>query len=279
MAEVIFLNRMGGAPNIGDILCSPSLYFKDLFPNFRRVEIHLGDHRCERWRNKMTRSPLLLRSKALIIGGGGLLGSESFEDDIEYWSSSPFCPKVLWGAGHNAHDVFAVDQKDMSTYRYLRMDKFDKIGIRDWAMGYNWVPCVSCMHPELSLPASESGGIVAALHYETRASEVFLRDLARMSVEIVYNDNCAEVFIGKLRSARAVVTNSYHAAYWATLLGKRVAVVGGGSKVRMLKHSPVIASLNDWPKDLEKSPIYPNALEECRERNLEYSQEIARLCA
>lgn len=281
-AEVVFLNRMGGEPNIGDMLCSPDLYFKHLFPNSRRMEIHLGDERLERWRNAIINSRILLRSKALVIGGGGLLGLQYFTDDLGYWSSTPFCPKVLWGAGQNVHAVFAVDRRDTSAYQYPRMNRFDKVGIRDWGMGYDWVPCASCMHPELSLPVSESEGLVAALHYESRASETFLRELIRAAdppAEIVYNDDCAEAFIGKLRSARAVVTNSYHGAYWATLLGKRVAVVGGGSKVRMLKHSPVIAALDDWPQKIEEASVYPHALEECRERNCEYSREVAQICA
>jgi hypothetical protein len=281
-AEVVFLNRMGGVPNVGDLLCSPYLYFKHLFPNSRRMEIHLGDGRRGRWRNAVINSRVLLRSKALVIGGGGLLGLQYFADDLGYWSSTPFCPKVLWGAGHNAHDVFAVDRRDTSTYRYTQMNRFDKIGIRDWDMGYDWVPCASCMHPELSLPVSESCGLVAALHYETRDSGTFLRDLIRstnLPVEIVYNNDCAEAFIGKMRSARAVVTNSYHGVYWATLLGKRVVVVGGGSKVRMLKHSPVIASLDDWPRKIEEASVYSDALEECRERSCEFCQEAARICA
>ena len=86
-----------------------------------------------------------------------------------------------------------------------------------------------------------------------------------------------ERFIGEIRSARAVVTNSYHGAYWATLLGKRVTVVGGGSKVRMLKHRPVFATAIDWWQKLEEAECYPHALEECRDRNAEFCAEIVRI--
>jgi hypothetical protein len=134
------------------------------------------------------------------------------------------------------------------------------------------------MHPELSLAASEESGLVAAMHYETRACEGFMPSLVKASrepVAVVYNDGSAEEFLGKIRTAKAVVTNSYHAAYWATLFGKRVAVVGGGSKVCLLKHQPILADASNWVEKLEEAQIFPQALEECRERNLAYADEIA----
>lgn len=277
-AEIVFLSRMG-TKNIGDNLCSPYLYFKQRFPNARPVEFHLGEWERYRWYLKVKLSPILLRSKMLIIGGGGLLGLDLFADDLRYWGSAPFCPKVLWGPGHNAHNALAVDQSPASSYQYKSMNKFDKIGIRDWDAGYDWVPCVSCMNAEFSLPTSESAGLVAALHYETRASESFTRDLLSATeepVDVVYNDDTVEKFLGKIRTARAVVTNSYHAAFWATLFGKPVAVVGGGSKVRMLKHRPVLAETSNWVDKLAEAEVYPHALEECRGRNLEFCDEIVR---
>ena len=243
-AEVVFLNRMG-TKNVGDNLCSPYSYFKHRFPRARQVEFHLGEWERRRLFLKVILCPILVRSRMLVIGGGGLLGLELFADDLRFWSSAPFCPKVLWGAGHNSHNVLAVDQANPSARDYARMKRFNKIGIRDWGVGYDWVPCASCMNSEFSQFISESAGIVAALHYETRFSETFIRELVRSTqepVDVVFNDDSPERFIGKLRAAKAVVTNSYHGAYWATLLCKRVVVVGGGSKVRMLKHRPAFAT-------------------------------------
>jgi hypothetical protein len=278
-AQVVFLSRMG-TKNIGDNLCSPYLYFRRLFSASRHLEFHLGEWERHRWYLKAVLSPILLRSKMLIIGGGGLLALQLFADDLRFWTSAPFCPKVLWGAGHNAHNALAIDQTDRSAYQYARIERFNRIGIRDWGMGYNWVPCASCMNSEFSLPRSEGGGIVAALHYETRSSDTFARRVLGTScapVDVVYNDEAPDKVLGKLRTARAVVTNSYHGAYWAILLGKRVVVVGGGSKVRMMKHPPVMGSIENWLQKLDEAEIYPNALEEYREKNLEFSREIVQL--
>jgi hypothetical protein len=266
-----------GTNNIGDNLCSPYSYFKQRFPKARHLEFHLGEWERYRLYLKVKLSPILIKSKMLIIGGGGLLGLDLFADDLRFWTSAPFCPKVLWGAGHNAHNVLQVDQTNPSALHYDRMKKFDKIGIRDWGVGYNWVPCVSCVAPEFSQSPSEDAGIVAAMHYETRSSAAFIPELIGKSkepVDVVFNDDAPEKFIGKLRSAKAVVTNSYHAAYWAILFGKRVAVVGGGSKVNLLKHRPVLASTDNWIQKLEEAELYPQALEECRDRNTDFCEEI-----
>ena len=273
--EIIFLGRTGN--NIGDNFCSPYLYFRQHFPRSRYLEIHLGNWETRRLRNKLLLSPILMRSRLLIVGGGGFIGLYFFKEDLKYWSSAPFCPKILWGPGHNTTNILAVDSENPSMSDYGQLKRFDKVGIRDWGVGYNWVPCSSCMNPEFSKPVSENAGIVAALHGDTRTSATFIDALvgpAKDPVDIIFNDGSPEPYFDKLRNAKAVVTNSYHAAYWATLFGKRVAVVGGGSKVRMLKHRPALASVDDWIQRLEEAECYPHALEECRDRNLEYCNEI-----
>jgi hypothetical protein len=278
---VIFLSRKGTS-NLGDNLCSPYLYFAKMFPAPKHLEFHLGEWQRYRWYLKAVLSPLLLRSRMFVIGGGGLLGLDLFADDLRFWTSAPFCPRVLWGAGHNAHNVLEIDPRDSSSFEYRSMNRFDRVGIRDWQKAYEWVPCASCMHSELAIPASETGGLVAALHYETLAASGFIRDLVHSCpdpVDVVLNNSPVEIVMGKLRAARAVVTNSYHAAYWATLMGKRTVVVGGGSKVRMLKHVPAFASAAGWAQKVDEAQTYPHALEECRERNLEFSREAAQLCA
>jgi hypothetical protein len=43
----------------------------------------------------------------------------------------------------------------------------------------------------------------------------------------------------------------------------------------LLKHQPVLADASNWVEKLEEAQIFPYALEECRERNLAYADEIA----
>jgi exopolysaccharide biosynthesis predicted pyruvyltransferase EpsI len=84
--------------------------------------------------------------------------------------------------------------------------------------------------------------------------------------------------IAFLGSAETVVTNSYHGAYWATLLGRRVVVVDPFStKFFFLKHRPVIAALQDYTKAISRTRIYPESLSECREANLNFSVKVKNL--
>lgn len=268
--DVFFVSRCS-TTNVGDRLSSPYLYFYKDFPRARQVEIHLGDKPS--WRRMRMRALRIANAKLIIVGGGGLLGQTYFDHDMSFWGSVANSVKVLWGVGHNSHDIHAVDSANPSALGYVGVTGFHTIGIRDWGTGFGWVPCASCMHGELSKPPTEKGGLVAALHHETRSSNTYINALigaVHEPVDVIFNDYSPELFIGKLRSARAVVTNSYHAAYWATLMGKRVVAIGGGSKLRLLRHSPVLATVDNWVHGIDQAVIHHDALTECRERTLAF---------
>jgi hypothetical protein len=218
---VVFVNRKLTG-NIGDRLSSPLLYFKQQFPAARHVDVHFSHRRRDRVLRKGILAPILGFAKLIVIGGGGFFGHVYFGRDMEFWGAHVSCPKLIWGVGHNSGDFFLVDPANPSLEDYATLSKFDKVGLRDWGIGANWVPCASCLHPELSRLKSECGGIVAALHCDSLLSETFIPAVlsgVQEPVDVVFNDAGPETFIGKLRSAKAVVTNSFHAAYWATLLG------------------------------------------------------------
>jgi exopolysaccharide biosynthesis predicted pyruvyltransferase EpsI len=74
-----------------------------------------------------------------------------------------------------------------------------------------------------------------------------------------------EQTIELLGSANIILTNSYHGAYWGTLLGKKVIVVGvWGAKFYAFRHKPYILEKNEsWQEAVDKVMIHPNALDEC----------------
>jgi len=74
-----------------------------------------------------------------------------------------------------------------------------------------------------------------------------------------------------------VVTNSYHGAYWATLLGRRVVAIPNMSKMYRFKHAPVIGRAQDWRKLAALAVAYPEALAECRAANLAFFADVAAL--
>ncbi|MCB0376719.1 MAG: hypothetical protein KDD04_12440, partial [Sinomicrobium sp.] len=51
---------------------------------------------------------------------------------------------VIWGAGHNSINRFHFDK-----IRKYNVDtsSFGLVGVRDYGMKEEWVPCASCLHP------------------------------------------------------------------------------------------------------------------------------------
>lgn len=274
---VLFINRMSD-PNVGDRLCSPYLYFRKSYPNAFHREIEIpwgrGVARVKRQVLKKIRDSANL----IVIGGGGLLGADYFRRDLAFWTAGG-APTALWGAGHNAHDPQAVAQSFPDESEYDQLVPFSAIGLRDWGPGFVWVPCASCMNPLFDKKAGNGNGTLFVIHRDLRNDTEAVRAIlarAEGDHEIAFNDENAESFVGKLVAARQVVTTSYHGAYWATLLQKPVVAIGGGTKVGMLKHKIPLSDAQSWPDVMRDAPIYPESLEECRDRNSEFNAHLVR---
>ena len=274
---VIFVNRCTDG-NLGDALSSPLNYFRAAFAFNMHIEVHLRGTRYERHVRKRVLQRLRDAAHLIIVGGGGLLGHEFYRDDIRFWTDGYRTPVVLWGAGHNVGSIFTVPESTEEV-GYAQLLGFTAIGLRDWGTDFPWVPCASCLHPALHDTETSRQLLLFALHRDTRRDVTFLERLLKQAsgpYEVVFNDERVERYIGKMRSASAVVTNSYHGAYWATLLGKPVVAVGGGTKMLLMKHKPTIATVDDWAARMSYAVGHPNVLEECCDRTVDFSRMIAR---
>jgi len=88
------------------------------------------------------------------------------------------------------------------------------------------------------------------------------------------NGDSFEDVINFLGSAELVITNSYHGAYWATLLKRRVVIMQPfSSKFFGFRHPLVIANNFDI-KDIKNIPIYPNALNDARKANIKFAKRV-----
>jgi len=93
----------------------------------------------------------------------------------------------------------------------------------------------------------------------------------------VNSGNNIEQTIELLGSANTIFTNSYHGAYWGTLLKKRVIVVDVWStKFWFLKHSPILAGkdFSNIDQYIDQAEIYPQALQECKQVTQDYWNEV-----
>jgi hypothetical protein len=191
--------------NVGDMVSCPALYFDEW------KDATIRDLR--QW----TPDP----DRVSIFGGGGLLYHE-LHDILHH---AALCrrdgktgPIVLWGAGENMHG-----QSRLLEPAYLEI--FDLVGLRDkeHCRSKFVVPCASCLHPEFKKAQRVSPAIPVAI-YEHFESSIPIPDIFPRA-----NNGAATMpFSDRLEflaQAHVVVTNSYHGAYWALLLGRRVLLV------------------------------------------------------
>lgn len=261
---VVNLHRYD-ATNIGDFYCGPHHYFEPL----KNSQLDIFDYKREEesirnnWKEEII-------AKSLIIGGGGLLNREGFYLQMELFEKLNAKGKktVLWGVGHNA--------KSSRTYGNVKKysvdtSKFGLVGVRDYSMKEEWVPCVSCMHPIFNKSYEVKNEIGVIFHKKTLRNKAVVAKFSQFpstSNEAVFEDVVA--FIG---ATDTILTDSYHAMYWSLMLGKKVMVFPNSSKFYDFKYQPVISTFRNFESDLSKLQSYSGVLEECREVNIKFAEK------
>lgn len=171
-------------------------------------------------------------------------------------------PKIIWGAGTNA-DADGLNSNPPKYPKWL-VD-YTLIGTRDYhpSSKVHWVPCASCMHPALRKTYAIKNDVIFFEHKKQllKGSEFGTDPIPRF---INSGDNIDQT-IELLGSSNIILTNSYHGAYWGTLLKKKVILVGSwSSKFSYLKHQPyAIGKKETWRDVIDKTTLYPLALDEC----------------
>lgn len=183
--------------------------------------------------------------------------------------SSKTALRFLWGAGFNGD----YNKKTRDKFPWPEwLVEFDKIGVRDWAQNLDWYPCASCMHPALRKNYSIKNNVIFFEH-----KKQLLRDFGKESIpRFVNSGSNVDQTIELLGSANVILTNSYHGAYWGTLLKKQVIVVGAwGAKFHAMKHRPVILDKDEnWKEMIDTAEIHSTALDECITKTEEYWNTI-----
>lgn len=288
--------------NVGDIASDPLQYF--LRPNeYQIVDV-----------TRLAQTPYDA-SLPMIVGGGGLIGNEFFGDfypqlfespDVQQlermhsdsWQLSNLSnksiyddfnlkynklientiakiphvsgPRFVWGAGHNSSNF--IKFKEIRWPRELA--RFTKVGIRDYDefSKFQWAPCASCMHPALEKKYAIKNDVIWFEH-----KKQLIKDFGDDAIPRFINSGSnVEQTIELLGSANIILTNSYHGAYWGTLLKKRVIVIGAwSSKFSWLKHQPFILEKKEYWKDhVDETLIHATALEECRTATFDFWRDI-----
>jgi hypothetical protein len=180
-------------------------------------------------------------------------------------------PRYVWGAGYNSTDEIAFEKIKWPKV----LSRYKKVGIRDYSeqLRFNWTPCASCMHPALTKTYAIKNDVIWFEHKKQMIKDFGTDPIPRF---INSGDNIEQT-IELLGSANIILTNSYHGAYWGTLLKKKVIIVGGAwsSKFKFFRHQPIVLNKKEeWQDYRDTAPIYNNALEECRAATQTFWQEI-----
>lgn len=249
--------------NVGDYYSSPKNYFKEL----GEIEVDIFDFK-KTYSNNIGE---VISNNALVIGGGGLLNRNSFELQMKTFEQLKSKGKktVLWGVGHNSkrkREYFKLQEYNVD------LDNFGLSGTRDYSLSKNWVPCVSCLNSVFDKEYNTTKEIGVVLHKSTfKNSQI---PLIFQGFPVISNTEDLEKFVDFIGSSDTIVTDSYHAMYWGILLNKKVVVVPNSSKFFDFKYPPVISTYKSCIKDAQKAQIYTGVLEECRELNKKFAEQV-----
>ncbi len=251
--------------NAGDFYCGPHHYFEQLkgreldITGFKDTDQKVIDHYHD-----------LIVNNKLIIGGGGLLNRPSFNKPIKMIEELSHRGKktVLWGLGHN--------EKDKSTYGKVTSynidpSKFGLVGVRDYNMGQEWVPCASCLHPIMDTKLKIENEVGLIYHKKTLKNKRLLNSLK--DYPSTSNTTSIEEIINFIAKSDTIVTDSYHAMYWSMLLDKKVVAMPNSSKFYSFKYQPTFSDFDNFKNDIKKAQKHTGILEECREINLKFAEK------
>jgi hypothetical protein len=233
--------------NVGDWHCAPASYF----PEQMKARLHIL-------------SGAAARDRDVILGGGGLL-NEYFRKHVSGVLAN--AKRVVgWGVGHNEHGA-----KGVVSYPDF-VDKFKLLGVRDWNCGHEYVPCVSCLSPLFDKKYEIKHEVVLFDHKGYPAGAVAAGSFPTMTNK---GDDMAAA-IEFIASGGTVITSSYHGAYWAMLLGRKVIVFEPfSSKFYSFKHPPIFCDRMNWQeKHKQADHDYSGFLQECRDINMKFAEKV-----
>jgi hypothetical protein len=241
---ISYNNKNTNNLNVGDINCSPHLYFN--FKNYALEDICTYDP---------------IKEDICIIGGGGLLCNPQGQDFNKYLNCNK---KIIWGAGINTDDVYNYKLEPS-------LSSFDLVGIRDNIKyhSYNFLPCVSCMHPAFSKSYEIKHDIVVYEHYDNPIDLKYPK--------LTNKGEYIEEKINFLASSNYVITNTYHGMYWAALLKKKVLIYNPfSSRFLNTQFELTCCNQDNYVEQMKECKVY-DLLYKYRQLNIEFFETVKLL--
>ena len=247
--------------NIGDWYCPPFRYFpfkpSQVFDILDEQQKYL--------------------SEDIIILGGGSLGREFFEKYLNNLKTQDRkYTLIAWGVGVDEvikHKQVLSSKENFELFGTW-FDGFDEVGIRCYSekQKYLWVPCASCMNP-LFFKYREKRPKKKLGIYNHKRVPLLNKSIADIP-SIDNSGNNLEEKLSFISQHEYILTNTYHGVYWATLMNRKVICIPFKSGLFSFKHPPTYSDGKINEAILEKATSFPNSLEECREKNINFYLHI-----
>lgn len=205
----------------------------------------------------------------VVFGGGGLI-HPGIDEFLKKAAEDKSCKSIYWGTGVNYHG-----QSEIVYPEWLKQGTL--VGLRDYGNPFHYVPCASCLNPAFIWTTQVP--IHSYVFYEHGRIPLQLSNAVGAPILTNYPKERFWAFpkiLQFLASGDTVVTNTYHGAYWAMLLGRKVVCVNPVSN-RFLgfKYPPVFATHQNWIDMAQSAVAAPSDyLNECRTLNMEFYELV-----
>lgn len=236
--------------NTGDLEICPYDYFPEYFNQFIVQKV---DNDYLKF--------LHFKKSIFILGGGGLINqNDDWNNGINKLIENKNTV-IGWGIGFNQH-------KGETLKSEIKLNDFTLLGIRDYNIGYPYLPCVSCLKKELMSKSKIKRKIGCIIHYENTD--------VTFGCPTMYNNQPFEDIINFISESEIIITNTYHIMYWSTLMNKKVIIFNPFSnKFDNFKFKPVKYT-GYLEADIKKAKNYPEAMEECKKLNLAFFEKVKK---
>lgn len=267
-----------GGNNAGDLFSNPALYFD--FPDSQPVNMSVEELQ-QRYRRRALPS-----GDFIIMGGGGLLDVSRGRGQL-LAKLARHNELVLWGVGTNRVDKNFVSRRlnfDETLVRYDGLRHCRIAGLRDFQPVrraipealVRYVPCASAMMHELDQNSAARRSVGLINHAFLREDWPYDLPETIPQISMDLNRFSIQEILEFIAQTEVVLTESYHAAYWAQLLGKKVVVNRPvSSKFRSLEYQLAFAG-SSLHADLENASAVPSPkfLQNARQRNQTFHSEV-----
>lgn len=245
--------------NLGDLVAGPYQYFA--FGDATHEVAHVHELTTAHAR----------RADAVIIGGGAVASAAK-----RVWETAKRPRIVAWGVGQTKHGAIA---RHVSPAARL----YDLYGSREVPLldGEHWVPCPSCMHPEIDEALARAPTRYAGVYLNSDPHILGRYPLPESIARLPKRSNRTSMAEAMqfISSCEVLLTNSYHGAYWAQLLGRPVILTGAYSaKFHAYRHQPPVwDGTGNWEDLLPGAVPPPKALFDARWANIEFHTNVTKL--